>query len=268
MLGRGRFGAVHRALNVNTGEVLAVKQVQVESKTGKRMLQREISLMRSMSLRSPNVVRCVATELADDTFHIFMEYVSGGSLKSVIKEYGKLPTSTVMSYTKQILTGLKTLHDAGIAHRDIKADNLLLSDSGVIKLADFGSAKRISTQRTMHTTAAGAGIKGSPLWMAPEVIRNEVTSEGDPLTSIRRWKRADVWSLGCTIIEMATGEPPFNFFSNPTAAMYHIATCKEPPEFPETIGDTGRDMLGRALTIEGDQRPSVDVLLLHPFVNL
>eukprot|EP00505_MAST-04D_sp_SCG-Rhode-Island_P002190 Stramenopile-MAST_4_protein_2190 len=265
LLGRGRFGSVHLAMNIENGELLAVKQVPIESQTDKRMLQREISLMRSMSVRSDHVVYCVATELFGDVFSIFMEYIPGGSIKTLIGEFGPLKEGVVQAYTKQMLSGLRILHDSGIAHRDIKADNLLLTDKGTLKLADFGSAKRISTA-TMHSTKAAQAIKGSPLWMAPEVIRQEIpVQDKDPEGNMRGWKRADVWSVGCTVIEMFTGKPPFDYFSNPTTAMFHIASCKEPPKFPTEMLADGVDFLNRCFAIKSDQRPSIVELSLHTY---
>ena len=268
LLGQGRFGSVYMAMNVENGELIAVKQVSVESISDKKMLQREISLMRSMSMKSPNVVRCLATELVSGTFNIFMEYVPGGSLKHLLKEFGPLSELVVQSYCLQILTGLRVLHDAGIAHRDIKADNLLLADDGTVKLADFGSAKRISMSKTatmMETNAQQ--IRGSPLWVAPEVIRNEVNTL-DQRASLVGWRRADVWSFGCTVIELISGKPPFDYFSNPTAAMFHIASCKEAPvkEFPTNMDvEHGHDMLSRCFALQPGERPSVHELLIHPY---
>ena len=265
LIGRGRFGAVYLAMNIENGELLAVKQVPIESQTDKRMLQREISLMRSMSVRSDNVVFCVAAELFGDEFSIFMEYIPGGSIKTLMKEFGPLRETVVQAYTKQILDGLKVLHNSGVAHRDIKADNLLLTDKGIIKLADFGSAKRISTA-TMANAKAAMALRGSPLWMAPEVIRQEIPlPDKDPEGNINGWKSADIWSLGCTIIEMFTSKPPFDYFSNPTAAMFHIASCKEPPEFPENMHEDGLDLLKRCFAIKSNNRPSISELMLHPY---
>jgi len=273
-------------MNVENGELIAVKQVNVESISDKKMLQREIALMRSMSMKSPNIVRCLATELVNGVFNIFMEYVPGGSLKQLLKEFGPLSELVVQSYCLQVLTGLRVLHDAGIAHRDIKADNLLLADDGTVKLADFGSAKRISMSTMMMQTNAKQ-IRGSPLWMAPEVIRNEVGSAGgdgggkisgastgksggrqDQRATLLGWRRADVWSFGCTVIELISGKPPFDYFSNPTAAMFHIASCKEPPikEFPENMNaEMGHDMLSRCFALAPEERPSVHELLIHPY---
>ena len=289
LLGQGRFGSVFLAMNVENGELIAVKQVAVESLSDKRMLQREIALMRSMSMKSPNIVRCLATELVDGTFNIFMEYVSGGSLKSMLKEFGPLSEEVVCAYALQILTGLRTLHDAGIAHRDIKADNMLLADDGTVKLADFGSAKRISMS-TMMMQTAGNDIRGSPCWMAPEVIRNEVGLSGgggdgsqsliqrrksvDQRKMQQGWRRADVWSLGATIVELISGSPPFSHFDDATSAMYFIGSLKgdesEFPveEFPANMDKKfGHDLLQRCFSIDPSLRPSCHELLIHPYLR-
>ena len=95
---------------------------------------------------------------------------------------------------------------------------------------------------------------GTLQWMAPEVIRQ--SGHG---------RSADIWSLGCTIIEMFTSKPPFDYFSNPTAAMFHIASCKEPPEFPENMHEDGLDLLKRCFAIKSNNRPSISELMLHPY---
>ena len=120
---------------------------------------------------------------------IFLEYVPGGSIKSLVERFGSLDEAVVRVYTRQLLLGLEYLHTNGIAHRDIKGANVLVADNGTVKLADFGASKRISTQ------SSTGGIKGTPQWMAPEVIKEQQTDRG--------WKKADVWSgtlLNCNTV--------------------------------------------------------------------
>ncbi|CAM9463501.1 unnamed protein product, partial [Phaeothamnion confervicola] len=117
--------------------------------------------------------------------------------------------------TRQILLGLNYLHFRGITHRDIKGANVLVCRDGAVKLADFGASKRLGHESLL------SGLKGTPHWMAPEVIRGQQTARG--------WFKADVWSVGCTVVEMLTGEMPWPDIPNPMAAMYRIANGEAPP---------------------------------------
>lgn len=141
MLGQGAFGVVYLGLNIDTGELMAVKQMATEEVSKKELatLDNEINLLRT--LRHPNIVRYIGTELTSTALSIFLEYVPGGSLKALIDKFGHLEESVARSYTRQLLIGLECLHRNGIAHRDIKGANCLVGNDGVIKLADFGSSK-------------------------------------------------------------------------------------------------------------------------------
>jgi hypothetical protein len=141
MLGQGAFGVVYLGLNIDTGELMAVKQMATEEVSKKELssLENEINLLRN--LRHPNIVRYIGTELTATSLSIFLEYVPGGSLKALIDKFGALEESVSRSYTRQLLVGLEYLHRNGIAHRDIKGANSLVGNDGVIKLADFGNSK-------------------------------------------------------------------------------------------------------------------------------
>ncbi|EDV28610.1 uncharacterized protein TRIADDRAFT_49618 [Trichoplax adhaerens] len=142
--------------------------------------------------------------LENDTVNIFMELVTGGTIANVIKNFGPLDEKIFSRYTMQILQGLKYVHDRNIIHRDIKGSNVMLMPSGVIKLIDFGCSK--------------CSIKGTPYWMAPEVVKQSVCG-----------CESDIWSTGCTVFEMATGKPPWAEF-NKLAALYKIGSDTEPPQ--------------------------------------
>jgi hypothetical protein len=166
MLGQGAFGVVYLGLNIDTGELMAVKQMATEEVSKKELasLENEINLLRN--LRHPNIVRYIGTELTSASLSIFLEYVPGGSLKALIDKFGELEESVAKSYTRQLLLGLEYLHRNGIAHRDIKGANCLVGNDGVIKLADFGSSKH---WRPNSPTAGGVvnptqsgDIKGTP----------------------------------------------------------------------------------------------------------
>jgi mitogen-activated protein kinase kinase kinase ANP1 len=158
-----------------------------------KSLQNEINLLRN--LQHPNIVRYIGTEVNPSSLSIFLEYIPGGSLKSLIEKFGCLEEAVVRTYSRQLLLGLEYLHRSGFAHRDIKGANCLVGNDGVIKLADFGASKHWRSTAAVSganlSQKSGEGITGTPSWMAPEVIRDQ--DKQIP------WKKADVWSLGCTV---------------------------------------------------------------------
>lgn len=228
LIGQGAFGRVYMTLNLDTGELMAMKQLDTASVSSRERcaLENEISMMKG--LRHPNIVRYIGVDSSNDTLAIFLEYVPGGSLRSLLDRFGKLEEAIVRLYSRQILLGLEYLHSKGIAHRDIKAANVLVSNDGSVKLADFGASKRIAASSHANGVAATGGAKGTPLWMAPEVKCTLMTSDKHCSLQVIKdsapkggqgWRKADVWSLGATIIEMATGRPPWSQYSNPVTAM-------------------------------------------------
>jgi len=265
ILGQGAYGTVFLGLNLDTGELMAVKQLDTTEVSEKELaaLENELRMLiagdRSDNntesvLSHPNIVRYLGLERSKNTLSIFLEFVPGGSIRSLIDKFGALQEPLVRVYARQLLLGLEYLHRNSIAHRDIKGANVLITNEGVVKIADFGASKRINT----NSTNTG-GVKGTPLWMAPEVIKEQQTDKG--------WRRADVWSVGCTIIEMATGRPPWSQYSNPVTAMYHIACVETVPPFPDSISPQGHDFLRLCFERDPLKRPDVTRLLLHPFVT-
>jgi serine/threonine protein kinase len=269
ILGQGAFGVVYLGLNIETGELMAVKQMTLDDISKKELssLENEINMLKS--LRHPNIVRYIGTEATPSTLSIFLEYVPGGSLKSLIDKFGKLEESVVRSYTRQLLLGLEYLHRNGMAHRDVKGANCLVGNDGAIKLADFGASKQWrpqvsvdeinSTGNIVERSESGSHeVRGTPSWMAPEVIRNDEKH--------LNWKKADVWSLGCTTIEMTTGRSPWAQFTNPVTVLYHIACSDSLPEYPENPSVELLTFLNTCLQRDSLNRPDITSLLLHPFV--
>ncbi len=286
IIGRGAYGTVYMGLNIENGELMAVKEVQImpsprhSKKQGgtKRVdqyitsLEREITLLSQLSHK--NIVRYFNTDRTSKYLYIFLEYVSGGSIASLLKTFGKFEDSVVRIYTKQILEGLHYLHSHRIIHRDIKGGNILIDNNGIPKLADFGAAKKLQgfffflpfsfflyAWRT-HVEFSGEtlnnpkSLHGTPYWMAPEVIQQ--TGHG---------RQADIWSLGCTVIEMLTGKPPWSQFRTQVSALFHIASTNKPPKIPEEASSDARSFILKCLQRNPKKRPNAYKLLLHPFVK-
>ncbi|PON62895.1 Serine/threonine protein kinase [Parasponia andersonii] len=253
LLGRGTFGHVYLGFNSESGEMCAMKEVTLfsddaKSKECAQQLGQEIALL--SRLRHPNIVQYLGSETVDDKLYIYLEYVSGGSIYKLLQEYGQFGELAIRSYTQQILSGLAYLHAKNTVHRDIKGANILVDPSGRVKLADFGMAKHISGQ------SCPLSFKGSPNWMAPEVIKN---SNGCNLA-------VDIWSLGCTVLEMATTKPPWSQYEG-IAAMFKIGNSKERPAIPDHLSADGKDFVLQCLQRNPMDRPTASQLLEHPFVK-
>ncbi|KAI3711916.1 hypothetical protein L1987_70465 [Smallanthus sonchifolius] len=258
LIGCGAFGRVYMGMNLDSGELLAVKQVSVVVNTASkdktqahiRELEEEVKLLKNLS--HPNIVRYLGTAREEDSLNIFLEFVPGGSISSLLGKFGSFPESVIRMYTKQILLGLEYLHKNGIMHRDIKGANILVDNKGQIKLADFGASKKVVELATM---TGAKSMKGTPYWMAPEVILQTGHSFS-----------ADIWSVGCTVIEMATGKPPWSQQFQEVAALFHIGTTKDHPPIPDHLSSEAKDFLLKCLQKEPNLRPNASELLQHPFV--
>eukprot|EP00252_Welwitschia_mirabilis_P012008 TRINITY_DN26703_c0_g1_i1.p1 TRINITY_DN26703_c0_g1~~TRINITY_DN26703_c0_g1_i1.p1 ORF type:complete len:842 (+),score=87.97 TRINITY_DN26703_c0_g1_i1:179-2704(+) len=253
LLGRGTFGHVYVGFNSESGEMCAMKEVTLfaddpKSKESVKQLAQEIAVL--SYLRHPNIVQYYGSEMVDDALYIYLEYVSGGSIHKLLQEYGPLGEPAIRSYTQQILSGLAYLHKKNTVHRDIKGANILVDPTGHVKVADFGMAKHISAN------SCPLSFKGSPYWMAPEVFKN---SKGYDLA-------VDIWSLGCTVIEMATARPPWSQYEG-IAAMFKIWNSKELPELPANLSEDGKDFIRLCLQRDPGKRPSAARLLEHQFVK-
>nr|CAB3455528.1 unnamed protein product [Digitaria exilis] len=160
--------------------------------------------------------------------------------------------SVIRNFTRHILRGLAFLHGQKIMHRDIKGPNLLVDVQGVVKLADFGMAKHLST------AAPNLSLKGTPYWMAPEMVQATLMKDiGYDLA-------VDIWSLGCTIIEMFDGKPPWSDLEGP-AAMFKVLH-KDPP-IPENLSHEGKEFLQCCFKRNPAERPTASELLDHPFIR-
>eukprot|EP00250_Pteridium_aquilinum_P028063 c36529_g1_i1 orf=340-2442(-) len=250
LLGSGSFGTVYEGMSED-GVYFAVKEVSLSEKDSKAQqcvvqLEQEIEFL--SKFQHENIVRYLGTQKEPDKLYIFLELVTKGSLSSLYQKY-TLFDSQIRSYTRQILCGLKYLHERKVMHRDIKCANILVDVNGKIKVADFGLAKQISQLDELKS------CKGSAYWMAPEVVDPRKTYSFP----------ADIWSLGCTVLEMATRRPPFGDME------WHRALWKlghgEAPPIPQDLTEDAKDFIKKCLEVNPARRPSASRLLEHPFVQ-
>ena len=203
LLGAGAFGKVYKCLDDRTGRLIAVKELTFQPNNRKEMeeLKLEVSLLRQ--LEHKHIVQYLGAQMNIEEssrsgciMYIVTEFMSGGSVLSLIKQYGEFTEQVARQYTHQILLGLEYLHSKNIIHRDIKPANVLVDEHGVVKLADFGASKQMKGSVTNELE--NQTLKGTPYFMAPEV-----------LTQSGHGRRADIWSVGATALQMVTGTPPW-----------------------------------------------------------
>ncbi|PYH86552.1 MAP kinase [Aspergillus uvarum CBS 121591] len=272
LIGEGSFGSVFLALHAITGELMAVKQVEIPSATkgtefDKRKnsmvtaLKHEIELLQGM--HHPNIVQYLGTAADDQHLNIFLEYVPGGSIATMLKQYNTFQEPLIKNFVRQILAGLSYLHSCDIIHRDIKGANILVDNKGGIKISDFGISKRVEASTLLGARASGTGgghlhrpsLQGSVYWMAPEVVRQTAHT-----------KKADIWSLGCLVVEMFIGAHPFPDCSQ-LQAIFAIGSNKARPPAPEHASPEAVDFLDQTFQVDYEQRPSADELLTCPFLK-
>ncbi|KAJ0734280.1 putative mitogen-activated protein kinase kinase kinase STE-STE11 family [Helianthus annuus] len=250
-LGSGSFGTVYEGFDEH-GTFFAVKEVSLldsgdQGKQSIFQLEQEISLL--SQFHHENIVRYLGTDTDAGKLYIFLELVTKGSLARLYQKY-ELRDSQVSAYTRQILSGLNYLHERKVVHRDIKCANILVDANGFVKLADFGLAKATALNDIKS-------CKGTPYWMAPEVVNNR-SKKGYGLA-------ADIWSLGCTVLEMLTRQIPYSHLEG-MQALFRIGRG-EPPPIPDTLSTEARDFILKCLQVNPNDRPTAAQLLDHPFVR-
>ncbi len=264
LIGKGTFGRVYLGMNITTGELIAVKQVEVNAKaagTDKdkikelvKSLDQEIDTMQHLD--HPNIVQYLGCERKEFSISIFLEYIPGGSVGSCIRKHGKFEESVVSSLTRQTLLGLSYLHREGILHRDLKADNILLDLDGTCKISDFGISKKTDN---IYGNDVTNSMQGSVFWMAPEVVR----SQGQGYSA-----KVDIWSLGCVVLEMFDGKRPWSK-EEAIGAIYKLGSLNQAPPIPDevskNIGVEGYCFMLDCFQIDPLDRPTAETLLRHPF---
>ncbi|XP_029106792.1 mitogen-activated protein kinase kinase kinase kinase 3-like isoform X2 [Scleropages formosus] len=253
-IGSGTYGDVYKARNVSTGELAAIKVIKLEPGEDFAVVQQEIIMMKDC--KHSNIVAYFGSYLRRDKLWICMEYCGGGSLQDIYHVTGPLSESQIAYVSRETLQGLNYLHSKGKMHRDIKGANILLTDSGYVKLADFG----VSAQITL-TLAKRKSFIGTPYWMAPEVAAVERKGGYNQL--------CDIWAVGITAIELAELQPPM-FDLHPMRALFLMTKSNfQPPKLKDKMkwSNNFHHFVKLALTKNPKKRPTADKLLQHPFVS-
>nr|PNR60085.1 hypothetical protein PHYPA_002878 [Physcomitrium patens] len=272
LIGAGTFGTVNLAVNREDGEVFAVKSVRVEqgrmdgaAQPSLEALENEIEILQS--LESKYVVRCLGSDWTEEGGKVmrnaYLEYMPEGCLTDFLKQFAgaeaPLDEHLIRTYTRSIVQGIDYLHRQGIVHCDIKGKNILVGN-GNVKLTDFGSAKRVGVGGEGKVdggeSSAFAKVNGTPLWMAPEVVRQD-----------EQGLASDIWSLGCTVVEMATGKAPWSDLPNPYVALFQIGCTEGIPAVPASLSAEAHDFLGHCFQRDPRMRWTSSQLLEHPFLT-
>lgn len=262
-IGAGSFGTVVLGMDPVTGELMAVKQVPIPTGAARHndlqrsmieALHHEMALLKE--LNHENIVRYFGSSSEGSFLNIFLEYVPGGSVQLMLQLYGPFEEPLIRNFVRQVLVGLTYLHSVDIIHRDIKGANILIDIKGTVKISDFGISKKVdsSEDREGNKQARRASLQGSVYWMAPEVVKQTAYT-----------KKADIWSVGCLVVEMFTGKHPFPSFSQ-MQAIFKIGTHTQ-PQVPEWCTAEGKDFLTRTFEIDYDKRPTATQLLGEAFLS-
>uniref|UniRef100_A0A8B9Y7M8 Mitogen-activated protein kinase kinase kinase 4 n=1 Tax=Bos mutus grunniens TaxID=30521 RepID=A0A8B9Y7M8_BOSMU len=255
-IGEGQYGKVYTCINVDTGELMAMKEIRFQPNDHKTIKETADELKIFEGIKHPNLVRYFGVELHREEMYIFMEYCDEGTLEEVSRL--GLQEHVIRLYSKQITVAINVLHEHGIVHRDVKGANIFLTSSGLIKLGDFGCSVKLKNNAQTMPGEVNSTL-GTAAYMAPEVI-TRAKGEG-------HGRAADIWSLGCVVIEMVTGKRPWHEYEHNFQIMYKVGMGHKPP-IPERLSPEGKDFLSHCLESEPRMRWTASQLLDHSFVKV
>ncbi|KAF9928643.1 hypothetical protein BGZ67_006860 [Mortierella alpina] len=252
LVGRGAYGAVYKGIDNETKQVVAIKVLNLDTdEEDVSDIQREIrTLSQLKNCDSQNITRYHGSFLNGTKLWIVMDYAAGGSIRSLLQALVRIDEKCIAVIAREVLQALGYLHKHGIIHRDIKAANILLTDKGRVQLCDFGVAGQV----TMNSLKRNSFV-GTPYWMAPEVIKEGQTYDC----------KADIWSFGITVYEIATGNPPFAN-ENPVRAVTLIPMSR-PAQLEGDWSPTMKEFVALCLHEEPNERPSADDLLKTKWIK-
>ena len=268
LLGKGGFGEVWLWKNRNSGESRAVKKVRYGSDhqaipEDVKQLKQEIKIL--SAVKHPRIVTYYGSEIIHDRLCIFEEYMKNGSVRGLIDKSGVINQNMAAKYIRQSLEGLKFLHERSpkIVHRDVKSANILLGGTGDVKLCDFGTSKHLNMIMTTtcskftpgpKATTTATGMTGTMYFMAPELF--DINGFGTEV---------DIWSLGCTLVEMLTGNPPWHGLEMQVLNRQMCKEVKPIYTLPSGVSNEVESFLQACFKYDPKQRSSATQLLAHPF---
>ncbi|XP_022781351.1 mitogen-activated protein kinase kinase kinase 4-like [Stylophora pistillata] len=255
-IGEGQFGKVYACVNLDTGEMMAVKQIKFQPNDHGEIRDLADEIKNFEGIRHESLVKYYGVELHRDEMFIFMEYCADGTISDIAKL--DLPETMIRVYTYQILVAVSVLHEKGIVHRDVKGANIFVSSNGVLKLGDFGSSIKLKNPlQTIYGEICN--IRGTVAYMAPEVITLD--------KGAGYGRAADIWSIGCVVVEMATGKPPWPDCDNNFVIMFKVGEGAT-PTIPESLSEEGQDFLLCCFLHDPYERHTASQLMDHSFVKV